>query len=237
MAEDSIEKTAFVTPFGHYEYLRMPFGLSNAPRVFQQAMANKLQQYPFAKVFVDDILIFSKTYEEHKQHVVTVIKHLLKEGISINSEKSSFLKSEVRYLGKIIDKDGIKSDLECLCGIVKFKTPRNKKDLMKLLGKINWFREHVPNLSNHLIRITDKLRNENNTFIWTKEDKQVMDKILKLIKTQIVLHHPDLSKPFLLKTDASDEGLGATLYQDNKLIGIYSNKLQKSELNYTTTEK
>ncbi|KAF9758242.1 Transposon Tf2-6 polyprotein, partial [Nosema granulosis] len=237
MAEESIHKTAFVTPFGHYEFLRMPFGLSNAPRIFQQVMTSKLQKFPFAKVFVDDILIFSKSYEEHKRHVIEVISHLHKEGISVNFDKSSFLKTEVNYLGKIIDKDGIRADLDSLIGISKFKTPKNKKDLTRLLGKLNWFRNHVPGLSSHLIDITAKLKNENKQFSWSQKDDEAVDNILKIIKSQIVLHHPDISKPFTLKTDASDEGLGATLYQDGKLIGVYSNKLQKSELNYTTTEK
>ncbi|KAF9760652.1 Transposon Tf2-9 polyprotein [Nosema granulosis] len=237
MAEESIEKTAFVTPFGHYEFLRMPFGLSNAPRVFQQVMTSKLKQFPFAKVFVDDILIFSPCYESHKTHVIQVLQHLLNEGISINFEKSSFLKNEVKYLGKIINKDGIRADLDSLCGIEKFQTPKNKTHLMKLLGKLNWFREHVPNLSNYLINITAKLKQTNSKFTWTREDENALDSVIKIIKSQIILHHPDLDKEFVLKTDASDEGVGALLYQEEKLVGIYSNKLKAAEKNYTTTEK
>ncbi|KAF9760626.1 Retrovirus-related Pol polyprotein from transposon [Nosema granulosis] len=99
--EQSIAKTAFVLPFGQYEFLRMPFGLSNAPREFQRIMNEKLADLNFVKVFVDDILIYSRSAEEHANHIEQVLKRLHNEGISINFDKSSFMKREVKYLGKI----------------------------------------------------------------------------------------------------------------------------------------
>jgi hypothetical protein len=238
LAEDAIPKTAFVTIFGHFEYLRLPFGLSNAPQIFQKTMNDILEHFPFVKVFVDDILIFSPDKESHKDHVLQVVNYLIDNGISINFEKSSFLKEEVTYLGKIINKDGLRSELNGLDNIEKLLRPKSKTELRKLLGKLNWFRDHVPGLSKLLLNITNQLKDSNpNQVEWTQKDDDQVEEILKLIRKQIVLHYPDPSKGYVLKTDASDLGFGAVLLQEGKLIGIYSNKLQGAELRYTTTEK
>ncbi|KAF9756168.1 Transposon Tf2-6 polyprotein, partial [Nosema granulosis] len=229
-------KTAFVLPFGQYEFARMPFGLCNAPRVFQKVMSDKLKDMPFVKIFVDDILIFSKSKEEHEKHLKKVLERLRDEGISVNFTKSSFRLKEVRYLGKIIDKDGIRPDLSSLIKLEQIKVPHNRSGLMKLVGMINWYRDHIPNLSRLLSNITDKL-SKSNPFKWDNEDTQAVDKIISIIKEQIKLHHPDISKPFVVETDASDIGLGGVLLQDDKIVGLFSYKLHKSEKNYTTTEK
>lgn len=107
---------------------------------------------------------------------------------------------------------------------------------MRLLCLINWFRDHIPKLSHKLNGITEKLK-EDLKFTWSEEDTEQIYKIVQDIKTNILLHHPDLSKPFTLSTDASDEGLGAIFEQEEKIVGLYSHKLLKDERNYTTTEK
>ncbi|MGL4850979.1 MAG: pol polyprotein, partial [Clostridium sp.] len=229
-------KTSFVLPFGQYEFNRMPFGLSNAPREFQRIMTEKLKDFDFVKIFVDDILIFSKTLKDHTEHVEKVLKRLLEEGISVNYAKSSFGLQEVKYLGKIINEKGIRPDLDSLIKLDNFKIPHDRKGLMKLLGLINWFRDHVPNLSQRLGSITSKLT-KNGKFNWSAEDTKTIISIKKSIEEQTLLHHPDISKPFLLTTDASENGLGAILTQEGCIVGIYSYKLKNSELNYTTTEK
>ncbi|KAF9761847.1 Transposon Ty3-G Gag-Pol polyprotein [Nosema granulosis] len=150
IAEKDRYKTAFVLPFGHYEFKRMPFGLCNAPREFQKIMTNKLKEFNFVKIFLDDILIFSKTAEEHENHIEKVLKKLHEEGISVNYEKSSFMNKEVKYLGKIIDERGIRPDTTVLLNLDKLAVPRNRKGLMQLLGIINWFRDHVPGLSQRI---------------------------------------------------------------------------------------
>ncbi|KAF9762014.1 Retrovirus-related Pol polyprotein from transposon [Nosema granulosis] len=135
--KESISKTAFVLPFGQYEFLRMPFGLSNAPREFQRIMNEKLSNLNFVKVFVDDILIFSKSPEEHVEHIETVLSTLNREGVSINFEKSSFMKTEVKYLGKIINSEGIKPDISTIFKIENDLNQKNRKQLMKLFVVLN----------------------------------------------------------------------------------------------------
>ncbi|MGL4848965.1 MAG: RNase H-like domain-containing protein, partial [Clostridium sp.] len=112
----------------------------------------------------------------------------------------------------------------------------NRKQLMKLLGVINWFRDHIPNLSVSLSCISNKLSGKRK-FVWSNRDTQIVSRIVKTVKQQITLHHPDITKEFILSTDASDEGMGAVLTQEGKIVGIYSYKFKKAELNYTVTEK
>ncbi|KAF9760655.1 Transposon Tf2-9 polyprotein [Nosema granulosis] len=236
IAEEDTHKTSFVLPFGQYEFLRMPFGLTNAPREFQRVMTTIFQDMPFVKVFVDDILIFSENQKEHERHVIDVLRRCLERGISINMQKSTFLLKEVKYLGKIINEDGIKADTSALVKIDPLKIPRTKKQIMRILGIINWFRDHIPKLSQKITPITNKLQ-KNAKCTWSDYGTQCIKEIVKDIKTNIVLHHPDLENPFTISTDASDEGIGAVLEQEGKVVGLYSHKLQTAEKNYTTTEK
>ncbi|KAG0442767.1 Retrovirus-related Pol polyprotein from transposon [Dictyocoela muelleri] len=111
MDEDSIDKTAFVIGSGHYEFLRMPFGLANGPKSFQRAMANILDDFKCVKIFLDDILVFSKNIEEHLVPLEKIFDVLIRKGASINFDKSTFAKSEIKYLGLIINEKGIKPDI------------------------------------------------------------------------------------------------------------------------------
>ncbi|MGL4850739.1 MAG: reverse transcriptase domain-containing protein [Clostridium sp.] len=234
--KEETHKTSFVLPFGQYEFLRMPFGLCNAPREFQKVMTDMFQDMPFVKVFVDDILIFSKTYFDHEEHIMKVLKRCKENDVSVNFDKSSFVKTEVKYLGKIINKDGIRADPSAAVTLENFGVPKTKKQIMRILGIINWFREHIPDLSRKIITLTNKLK-ENVKFSWTNEDTKCLENITHEIKNNALLHHPDIAEPFTLLTDASDEGLGAVLEQKGRIIGLYSKKLYQAEKNYTTTEK
>ncbi|KAF9762933.1 Transposon Tf2-9 polyprotein [Nosema granulosis] len=144
-------------------------------------MTEIFQDMNFVKVFVDDILIFSKASNEHENHIIQVLQRCEEKGISVNYDKSSFMKSEVTYLGKIINKEGIKADLGSLVKIEPFKEPKNKKQLMRILGTINWFRMHIPKLSQKLLPLTDKLK-EGQTFTWRNEDTTCVVKITDEIK-------------------------------------------------------
>ncbi|KAF9761644.1 Transposon Tf2-9 polyprotein [Nosema granulosis] len=218
------------------EFLRMPFGLSNAPREFQRLMNGKLSDLNFVKVFVDDILIYSKTPEEHSLHIEKVLQRLHTEGISINFDKSSFMKQEVKYLGKIINSEGIKPDISTIFKIENDLVPKNRKQLMKILGVLNWFRDHIPALSTRIATLTSKL-NADSPFTWSHCDTDIVKDVINTIKEQITLHHPDINEEFILSTDASDVGAGGVITQKGKIVEIYSYKFHKSEINYTVTEK
>lgn len=237
--EDDKKYTCFITEQGKYQYTRVPFGLTNAPRVFQRVMRKILQGIPYVKVFLDDILIFSSSFEEHLFHLEKVLLILKNNNISINFKKSNFIKKEVSYLGHIISEKGIRPDEKKIKDIKMLTPPKSIKQLQRLLGYLNWYREFIPNLSFLLQSITEKIKkkNRNERFTWTQQDQEIIDKIFSKIKEQIILSYPDYTKPFQLNVDASNLAIGAILYQEKQIIGIFSQKLLKSQLNYTVCEK
>lgn len=156
--------------------------------------------------------------------------------IVISFEKSKFLKNEVTYLGHIISAKGIQPDATKAEDLKKRIKVKNKKQLMKVLGAINWFREFIPQLSIICEPLTGKLRKVTK-FIWSDEDEEIIRKFFKVIKRQITLAYPDYYKPFILGVYAADKGIGAVLYQENSVLGIYSAKINRAEVNNTISEK
>ncbi|KAG0419853.1 Retrovirus-related Pol polyprotein from transposon gypsy [Dictyocoela roeselum] len=235
MSSESRKFTAFSIFGEHYEFLRMPFGLANAPRTFQRAMNRLLGGFEFVKIYLDDILVHSPDTRTHADHLLQLLKLLKEANISINFEKSRFFKSEVVYLGQIIDKNGTRADTSRLMPINKI-IPKTRKQLQRLLGLLNWFRPYIENLSLKILNFTDKLRNEGK-FNWTDEDTAILRDVYDEIKRQTLLYYPNVHDPFILETDASDRGMGAILKQNEKIVGIYSYKFNKSEENYSVVEK
>ena len=188
----------------------------------------------FVKVFLDDILIHSRSILEHDKHLAEIIIRLHGHTMAINMDKSSFGLEQVQYLGHIISADGIKADITRIKGLTVPKI-KNKRDIQKLTGLLNWFRPFVKNLSIRLAPIYDKLTEEQVT--WSEENQKIVEGIINEIQTSTLLHYPDVNKKFELMTDASEVGIGAILIQENKLIGIYSYKFSKSENNYSVVEK
>ncbi|KAI5150685.1 hypothetical protein ENBRE01_1643, partial [Enteropsectra breve] len=236
--EQSRKYTAFTVPGGHFEFCRMPFGLVNAPRTFQKAVEATLRGTEnFARVYIDDILIASHNEEEHVKEVETVIKRLHNRGFSINFKKSIFGTSEAKFLGRIINAEGIQADIGNKLNISQEEWPATKKKLQGLIGLINWFRNFVPNISTKLAKITEKLQTKDKRVTWTEDEKEIVKGIINTINERIVIHHLNPKEKVVLETDASDCGLSAILRQETNVVGIYSCKLNKSELNYTTMEK
>lgn len=138
-----IHKTAFVVPFGHYEFLRMPFGLSDAPRTFQRTMNEILGHLPFVRLFLDDILIFSSKEEEHEEHLNQVFSYLEDSLVTLNLEKCKIFQQEVEYLGHIVNSGGIRSADRGIHSLKEIPSPSTSRGLRKLLGLINWFRPYI----------------------------------------------------------------------------------------------
>lgn len=213
----------------------MPLGLSNAPKTFQKIMQHLLGKFDFVKIYLDDVLVFSPDKYAHRSHLDQILTVIQKSGLVINKEKSKFYLKEVCYLGRVINEHGIGIDKSMLCKKVFLIPPKNKKGLQRLIGTINWARPFIPNLSNKMSLLTDKLKNEK--FTWTDRDARTLEIITKEIANVEFLMHADLTQPFQLYSDASDIGIGAILKQNNKSIAIFSKKLNSSERNYTVVEK
>ena len=227
--------TGFVVGERQFVFNRMAFGLTNAPRTFQRVLGSILRDIPNTKVYLDDILIYNDTLESHFKTLCFVLDKLKEKNLSINFSKCSFCQSELKYLGHIVSAQGIKAD-DSRVNSLRFQTPKSRRETMKLLGTINWFRPFLPGLSGKLLKIYDKLK-KGSVFKWNLEDSKVVNSLCDEIKLATVLHHPDYNDVFVLETDASDHSLGAVLSQNSKPIGYYSYKLTPVESRYTTMEK
>ena len=161
--KNSIEKTAFTVENGHYEYTRMPFGLKNAPATFQRMMDKILMKYlhTFSFVYMDNIVIFSKSLQEHLQHIKLIFDELREHGLKIQLDKSEFLRKEVPFLGHIITPEGIKPNREKIKAIIKYPLPKTQTEVRTYLGLTGFYRKFVKNCA----KISKSLRH-------TQEKKQ-----------------------------------------------------------------
>ncbi|KAG0440307.1 Retrovirus-related Pol polyprotein from transposon 17.6 [Dictyocoela muelleri] len=237
MDENSRKYTSFIFLSEQYEYLRMPFGLANAPRTFQRAMQNILGHLDFVKIYLDDVLIHSKEIEEHHNHIMEVVRKLKESGMSINLDKSKFYKFKIEYLGHFITPLGYRPNLDKINIYKKIPLPKTLKQLQKLIGIINWFRPFLSQISNKIIFLTDKLRIIDKNIKWEPDEIKKMQNIWEEIKNSPWLSYPNFSEKFFIEVDASERGIGGVLYQNHGILGFYSYKLNDTEIRYSIVEK
>lgn len=236
-------KTAFITRQGHFEYLVMPFGLTNAPATFQTMINDVLRDFVdvFVVVYLDDILIFSKTLEEHKQHVHKVLQRLMDKKLLVEPEKTSFHVQQVDFLGYRIRPNEIAMDPKKLEALKEWPIPKNVTDVRRFLGFVNFYRRFIYSYGKLSAPLTD-LTKAAYEYNWTQECQESFDKIINYMLTEPILKMPDPTLPWEVETDASDFALGAVLsqrYPDGKLhpVAFYSRKLRDAELNYQIHDK
>ena len=232
-------KTAFNTHLGHFEYLVMPFGLTNAPAVFQALVNDVLRDMLdiFVVVYLDDILIFSRTLHEHQQHVRLVLQRLLENRLFVKAEKCEFHTSSVGFLGYIIEKGHVRTDPVKVKAVVEWTQPSNRTELRQFLGFAGFYRRFIRGFSKvaaPLHALTSTLR----PFKWTPEAETAFKDLKERFVTAPVLVHPNPDLPFIVEVDASDSGIGAVLSQrsetDNLLhpCAFFSRRLSPAERNY-----
>ncbi|KAG0420428.1 Retrovirus-related Pol polyprotein from transposon [Dictyocoela roeselum] len=236
MNQMDINKTAFRIFGETYVFLRMPFGLSNAPRTFTKAIKEIFNDLDYVKIYMDDILVHSESAESHYAHINHVLNLLHTNGASINFEKSKFNQPEIQFLGHTINELGIKANLHSF-NKKTLKLPTKNKDLQKLLGFMNWFRPFVKNYAMLTTPFYRRINSKEKKIKWTEEEERSFKKLIFKIKENITLTHVQLNQPFTLEVDASNIGMGATLLQGGKIIGFFSATYKKSEINYTISEK
>ena len=232
-------KTAFNTPSGHYEYLVMPFGLSNAPAVFQtlvnDVLRDMLNQFVF--VYLDDILIFSPDEETHVEHVRRVLKRLLSNHLFAKAEKCEFHVSSVTFLGFIVSEDNIQMDPTKVSAVTGWPTPSTRKQLQQFLGFANFYRRFIRNFSSVAAPL-HALTSSKARFLWSLPADQAFKRLKEIFTSAPVLTLPDPHQQFVVEVDASDLGIGGILSQrsqaDNKLhpCAFLSQKLSPAERNY-----
>ncbi|KAK3545179.1 hypothetical protein QTP70_001771 [Hemibagrus guttatus] len=208
-------KTAFVTLTGHYEYLVMPYGLVNAPSVFQDFMHEVLREFLHKSVlvYIDDILIYSRSMADHCRHVVEVLQHLRDYRLFLKAEKCVFHQSSVQFLGYIIDRSGVRMDERKVAAVRNWPIPTSVKDLQRFLGFANFYRRFIQGYSSITNPLTSLLRNKPKSLTWTPAATQAFDKLKTAFTTAPLLLHPDPELPFIVEVDASTTGVGALLSQ------------------------
>ncbi|WVZ51702.1 hypothetical protein U9M48_002817 [Paspalum notatum var. saurae] len=230
-----IPKTAFITRFGLYEYTVMSFGLTNAPAYFMNLMNKVFMEYldKFVVVFIDDILIYSKTEEEHEEHLRLVLQKLRDHKLYAKLSKCEFWLDQVPFLGHIVSKGGIMVDPSKISSVMDWKVPEVVREVRGFLGLAGYYRRFIKSFS-RIAKPMTSLLEKGVPFHWTKERQAAFDELKKRLTTAPVLTLPDLTKSFTVYCDASKEGLGCVLMQEGKVIAYASRQLRKHEVNYPT---
>jgi len=217
-----IEKTAFRTHHGHFEFLVMPFGLSNAPATFQALMNDVLRPFlrRFVLVFFDDILIYSSSWSEHLQHVGLVFSALRAHGLYLKRSKCSFGTLSVDYLGHVISADGVAMDSDKVAAVTSWPTPRSPRGVRGFLGLAGYYRKFIRDFGSIAAPLTRLLRKE--AFAWTPEAAEAFDALKRALSSAPVLQMLDFTREFVVDCDASGAGFGAVLHQGSGPLAFFS---------------
>lgn len=235
-------KTAFTTPDGlKYEFNRLCFGLKNSPKAFQEIAQEVLGDkfHNGALVYIDDIILFSSSVDEHLNLIDTVLRKFKSVGLKFNPEKCQFLTKRCKFLGFIVSHEGVSIDKDDTETINDFPIPKTQKEVKSFLGCCNFYRRHIKNFSKRAHALTSLLRKDME-FIWSDETQSAFDDIKRAILNPPVLALPDFSLEFQVTTDASSAGIGAILEQkyssgEVKPIYFYSKKLNPTQSKYSAT--
>ena len=213
LGKDSRAKTAFITPFGKYEFNMVPFGLAQAPAYFQALISKVLKGlHKFAVMYLDDIIIFSKDEEEHLEHLRIIFQRLKEARLKLKRSKCDFMKTQIQYLGHLISSSGIQPLPEKLRSIENMPAPRSPKEVKQFLGLAGYYHKFIPRFSD-LSRPLTRLTRKDVLFEWTKECQACFELLKEKLCTYPILRYPDLNKSYVLFTDASKYGWAGVLMQ------------------------
>lgn len=230
-------KTAFVTQEGHFQWTCLPFGLKTAPAIFQRILNNIIRKHKLADFtvnYIDDILIFSKSFTEHIEHLTKLFEAIKKEGFRLKFSKCTFAADEVKYLGHIIKHNTVRPINDNLISIRNFPVPKTPKNVRQFLGKINYYHKYIPNAAIILDPLHNLLRKGQN-FCWSDQCQKTFEKIKDLLCAEPILAIFDPTLPIYIYTDASIQGIGAVLKQpqksntDVKPVAYFSKKLNDAQ--------
>lgn len=242
---DDVPKTAIITPFGLFEYLYMPFGLRNAAQSFQRLIHEALRGLPFVFAYIDDLLIASKTPEEHRVHVKMVFDRLRAYGLAINPAKCEFCVSEIKFLGHLITPNGISPLPEKIEAVKNYPRPTMAKELKTFLASVNFYRKFLPHAVEHQRILTAMIpgnkKNDKTPLTWNEEQDQAFQKSKSALASTALLAHPKMNAELSLCTDASAFAMGAVLNQITEEgvqpLGYFSKKFTPTEMKYSTYDR
>lgn len=243
VAPKDTNKFAFVTMNDHYEWLVMPFGFRNSPAIFQRVIYAILKKHnltEFAHNYIDDILIHSKSFDEHLTHLEKVLKAMQIENIKLKLSKCKFAEKEVKYLGHKISLNKVIPLNDNTASIAKFSAPKTVKQVQQLLGKINFYHKYIPSAAKMLSPLYNLLKKDTQ-FKWDDSCQKAFDKIKEYLMSEPILAIFNPNEECFVFTDASKLGLGAVLKQKQadgtlKPIAYFSKKLLKYQEHYDVSE-
>ena len=256
------DKTAFVTPWGLYQWVRVPFGLKNAPAGFQRFMEETVEEFRniCAVPFLDDVILYSKTFLDHDGYMRSMLRCLKKRGIKLKASKCELFRRQVKYLGRMVNAEGYRMDDRNIEAVTKLKSfvPNTIGDVRQLLGLVGYHRRHIQDFSQIAKPVSDLLLmkdideekvvkgkknkglSSKTKIIWTEIHQKSLNKLIDLISSPPILAYPDFNEEFFMHTDASLKGLGCILYQKQKgetrVLGYGSRTLTSAEQKYHSSK-
>ncbi|KAK2578586.1 hypothetical protein KPH14_000920 [Odynerus spinipes] len=227
-------KTAFVTQEGHWQWKSLPFGLKTSPAIFQRILSNIIRRNglnSFCINYIDDILVFSRSFEEHVEHLERLLEAIRKEGFRLKFTKCKFAKNEAKYLGHVISKNTVRPLRDNLRPIQEFPRPDTRKKIRQFLGKINFYHKYIEDSARLLEPLYNLLR-KDTSFSWSQDCERAFTKAKDLLGSQPTLAIYDMNAPTIIYTDASIDGIGAVLKQKQpdgelKPVAFFSKKLHE----------
>ena len=240
MREEDKEKTSFICGNRLWQYRRMAFGLKNSPATFQRCIGLAIGENDYSLAYLDDIIIFSRTAEDHLIHIESILESLSKHNLNAKMSKCEFFKKSLTFLGHIVSRDGIQVCPEKVTSVKEFPIPINVKELRSFLGLSNYYRRFIDGYSN-ITSVLTKLLQKNVEYTWTTECQSAFDEMKEKLTQAPVLAFADYNLQFILTTDACDSGIGGVLSQCfdgvEKPVLFLSRTLNEHERNYATTHK
>nr|VZI16937.1 unnamed protein product [Spirometra erinaceieuropaei] len=238
IAAEDMPKTAVTTPFGLFEFLRMPFGLRNASQTFQRFIDRVLRGLPFVYAYIDDVLVASRDVEEHLQHLILLFDRFQQFGVTLHPSKCVLAATSLEFLGHLIDSNGIRPPPSKVAAIRDVPPPTSKRQLQRFLGMVNFYRGFLPNCADTILPLTSLLSGSKRTFELTPAALTSFEQVKALLTVATLLTHFHADAPISLMVDASNVAVSAVLQQslpDSTVpLAFFSKKLSKAETSYST---